>query len=47
MDDLERIMQLFAQDIKEYVSMGGSLEDIDSTKVYELIDKEKTSNTDE
>ncbi len=37
MNDLERIAKLFASDIKEYVSLGGNLNDLDASKVYSLI----------
>lgn len=39
MDELKQIAELFAEDIRKYVSLGGTLEDMDATKVYELIDK--------
>ena len=45
--DLKQIAELFAEDIKKYVSLGGTLEDINATKVYELIDKHENKDTEE
>lgn len=42
MNDLERIAKQFANDIKEYVSLGGSLNDLCASKVYGLIFNNKT-----
>ena len=41
MNELEEIAKLFAEDIKEYVLRGGSLDDIDANKVYETETNEK------
>lgn len=41
MNDLEEIAKQFAEDIKEYVLLGGSLDDLDANKVYELINAKK------
>ena len=41
MNELEEIAKLFAEDIKEYVLRGGSLDDIDANKVYEKETNEK------
>ena len=42
MNDLERIAKQFANDIKEYVALGGSLNDLCASKVYGLIFNNKT-----
>ena len=44
MNALEEIAILFAEDLKKYIEKGGSLEDLDANKVYELIDDDKSSN---
>ena len=41
MNELEEIAKLFAEDIKEYVLRGGSLDDLDANKVYETPTNEK------
>lgn len=46
MNDLVRIAKLFAEDLKEYVALGGSLFELEASKVYELINN-KTSTTDD
>jgi len=40
-NELEEIAKLFAEDIKEYVLRGGSLDDLDANKVYETETNEK------
>ena len=44
MNELEQIAILFAEDLKEYISKGGTLENLDANKVYETIDDNKSSN---
>ena len=46
MDDLERIAKLFADDLLEYVRLGGDLNNLDANDVYTIIDKEEKEETD-
>ena len=39
MDDIKQIALLFVEDIKEYISLGGKLDNLNATDVYTLIDK--------
>lgn len=39
---LEQIAKLFANDLKEYIALGGILDDFDASKVYKLIFNNKT-----
>ena len=41
MNVLEEIGKMFAEDIKEFIANGGSLEDLDPVKVYGLDKKEE------
>ena len=39
LDDIKQIALLFVEDIKEYISLGGTLDNLNATDVYTLIDK--------
>lgn len=46
MNELKQIAELFANDILKYINLGGNIQDMNATKVYELITKSETENKD-